>query len=264
MPDEPLGHAGDNEPEDYRFDVLRLHAPEGWFAVLVPLAPLPLPIRYRPAYRRALEILVSRLRGSDQRSVILELEHLHKEGAIRDVSRNGARWIPEMGLGVEPGAAPPKLWSFAELSERSVDDPFPPLIRNVMHLEGDERAMQHAVQTMAGTGALLQVVHPVPVETMLEEWKAALLPPIQEEALRAFPLYVPLLSAAALRNVDQATLSVWLGHAHAYLRESTEDRGLLVIARRPLDTPLAGTGFQLPPETNRQSGSGKVLQPASD
>lgn len=241
---------GSEQPKPRRMlDAVPLRVPEGWFAALVPLIPLPLSQRERPDYLHAIQHLVGALRGTGNRSVFLELEELHRDGKIREISRNGTLWSPEMGMGVEPDQAPPRLWTFAELSERDVKAGIPALVRNVMHLEADEAGCAHAVESMCGTGGLLQVLHAGSAIDLLEQWKSVLLPNIEEDALRAFPFYVPLLTSAALGNANAEQLSSWFGAAEVYIRESPADKGLLVLARRPITALLRGAGIALPAET---------------
>jgi hypothetical protein len=215
---------------------------------------LPLPLEQRARYGAVLAAVVDRLRGGSERSVFLDMEQLHQNNAVREISRNGAQWAPEMGMGMEPGAAPPKLWTFAELSERDVTQPMPPLIRNVCHLEGEERARVHAAQTMCGTGGLVQVMHRVAIDQVLQAWSHNALLRIEEEALRAFPIYLPLLSGRALQKVSEEEMTAWLGPVDAYLRESMEDRGLLIVARQAPEIFLRDTGILLPRDLAGQDG----------
>jgi hypothetical protein len=78
-----------------------------------------------------------------------------------------------------------------------------------------------------------------------------LLPSIQEDGLRAFPLYVPLLTAASLTHSPEQ-LNTWLGPVDVYLRESPQDKGLLVLSRAPLHQKLVDAGIDVPlPQEDR-------------
>jgi hypothetical protein len=227
------------------FQALPMQAPQGWFAYLVPLVPLPLSLRVRSSYHEVLQALVRQLRADKNRSVFLELEELHKDNGIWQISRNASLWSPEMGLGVRVGHPSPRFWSWKLLSERALDDPFPPLMLSVMRLDAEESGCIHAVETMCGTGGLLQVLHSVPARQLLDAWMEALLPPIEEEGLRAFPVYVPLLSGEMLRGCTAEQLATWLGPSDAYLRESPQDMGLILLARRPLERELELAGIDV-------------------
>jgi hypothetical protein len=156
------------------FQALPMQAPQGWFAYLVPLVPLPLSLRVRSSYHEVLQALVRQLRADKNRSVFLELEELHKDNGIWQISRNASLWSPEMGLGVRVGHPSPRFWSWKLLSERALDDPFPPLMLSVMRLDAEESGCIHAVETMCGTGGLLQVLHSVPARQLLDAWMEAL------------------------------------------------------------------------------------------
>ena len=114
---------------------------------------------------------------------------------------------------------------------------------SVMRLDTDESGCSHAVETMCGTGGLLQVLHTVPAEQLSDAWMASLLPLIEEEGLRAFPLYVPLLSGETLRGCTAEQLTTWLGPADTYMRESPTDKGLFILTKRSLEHELAQAGI---------------------
>jgi hypothetical protein len=52
-------------------------------------------------------------------------------------------------------------------------------------------------------------------------------PQIAGLSLRSFPSYIPLLDGASLRAASDRDLQDWLCGATAYMRESSEDGGLL-------------------------------------
>jgi hypothetical protein len=237
----------ETEPPRPCFEALLLRATDGWFAYLIPLVSLPLSPNQKPAYQETLQRLVKLLRGSSasHRTVILELEELHKNDAIRQIGANGRIWGPEFGLGVRPEQSAPKFWKFEDMIERPYDQPIPPLMLSVVRLDTDEAGAGHAAATMAGTGGLLQAIHRDPIDQLVSAWKQVLLPPIQEDGLRAFPLYVPLLTAESVTHSAEM-LNTWLGSVDIYLRESPQDKGLLVVSREALEHKLVEAGIDIP------------------
>ena len=104
----------------------------------------------------------------------------------------------------------------------------PALINTVFLVRNSEPAARHAFRTMVGGGTVTHVLTEDP-GAFLEHAENELLPSIREEALRGHPFYVPLLTAAAVQAADAAQLRAWLGPAKVYLRDSTEDRGILIL-----------------------------------
>ena len=92
---------------------------------------------------------------------------------------------------------------------------------------------------MAGTGGLMEILHDIEPSTLLDKWRDALLPAITDEGFRAYPVYIPLLNAASLLALNETALDTLAGNCAVYLRESTEDKSLLVLSRHNLSEPLA-------------------------
>jgi hypothetical protein len=176
----------------------------------------------------------------------LQLDELHKDNAILNISRYARQWNPEMGLGIRPEAPPPRYWTEADLMERDHDSPLPALMHSIMLLDSDDAGTKHACETMLGTGGLIQVLHTVSSEHLREAWYSVFQPTIEEEWLAAYPVYAPLLGAASLTDRSPDDLNRWMADAKIYLRESVEDNGLFVLSRYPLDSAWIAAGFQTP------------------
>ena len=161
----------------------------------------------------------------------LEMNKLPPDQGGPKVSANGRLWLPETGLGVFPHRPPPRLWSANDFLDRDYGSPMPALINTVFLVRNSEPAARHAFRTMVGGGTVTHVLTEDP-GAFLEHAENELLPSIREEALRGHPFYVPLLTAAAVQAADAAQLRAWLGPAKVYLRDSTEDRGILILASR--------------------------------
>ena len=221
-----------------------------WYAYVVPLHALPLEPDRRPILRESMTRLVAALRETaKERSVFLLLDELYKDNAIREISRYGRQWRPEMGLGLRPEAEPPRYWTEKDLTDRDYDSQLPALKHTVAQLDTDEAGAAHACEIMSGTGGLIQILHTCSTADLIEAWNHTFVPGIEEEGLAAYPIYVPLLTTASLTNTETGTLDCWMGRADVYVRESASDKALLLVSRFALDAHLRACGFIVPEHT---------------
>ena len=233
--------------------VVRLSSPAEWHAYLIPLGELPLKKEMRPLLRNAMQNLMkSLMRDGEQRSVWLLLDELHREENIRLISEHAARWRPDMGLGLQPEAGPPRYWSESDLMDRDYGSPVPALMHSVMLLDTDEAGQRHACDMLAGMAALVQVVHNEPTLDMAAEWYDIFQPTILERGLAAYPLYLPLLGTSSIQSDNGAELARWMGRASVYVRESFEDKGIFILSRFRLPAALDQSGFLLEREQSEQ------------
>ena len=160
---------------------------------------------------------------------VLEVNKLPLDKGGPKVSSNGRLWLPSTGLGIFPHQPPPRLWTDDDFLEREYGTPLPPLMNTVFLIQETEQAARHAFQAMLGSGSLTYLLTEAKA-AYLQHTEDTLLPAIQEESLRGHPFYLPLLSVSAVQDADADLLREWMGPARVYLRESTEDGGILVIA----------------------------------
>lgn len=137
------------------------------------------------------------------------------DGAAR-VMANAAKWRPEIGLGVWPDQPPPRGYTREDFENLGLDEQPRRLDYQVLRVAGPE-----ARDTMLGSGALLEIVTP-DGNQFLARARELLRTAIQDPTFASFPLYVPLLRAGPLQPE-------WLCGASLYLRESVEDRAILVV-----------------------------------
>jgi hypothetical protein len=79
-------------------------------------------------------------------------------------------------------------------------------------------------------------------KTLLEKSKAALFPPITDPSFRSFSYYLPLLDRNSLLAGNPQQLEGWFCGSSLYIRESFEDKGVLIAAREKLKPILDGLG----------------------
>ena len=95
---------------------------------------------------------------------------------------------------------------------------------------------------MRGFGAQIEFFSRQPLWSILARSKQGYLPTIQERHFRKSEIYLPLLdrkSIVAAKSREQ--LDAWMCGIEIYLRESAEDRGILLLSLLPLNTILGNS-----------------------
>jgi len=149
-------------------------------------------------------------------------------------------WRPMSGLGVWPDRPPPRLWRTTDLFRMMLGQDVPLMFR-VARL-ANQSAESDAFYRLMGSGMVMAISHAGSTENLLQLYKNRYLPSIQEPNLRILPFYVPLLDAKSVGKRGAAELSDWLGSASLYIRESPEDKGMLVITNLDVDPLLTAAG----------------------
>jgi hypothetical protein len=204
-------------------------------AFVVPLAGFPAEERelapVRVFIRNLVVALVDHHRGSLE--TFLQMTHLHLRDGSRRVSDHGREWMPSMGLGVWPGREPPHGWTLEELRGVVPGERLRPMMNILLRL-GNRARGGDARDVMLGLGTVVQFVVGADGKEFLNASRELLLPPIKEPSYTSFPFYVPLLDAKGLAGASEATLASWFCGAHACIRESPEDSGILIVGSESL------------------------------
>lgn len=212
--------------------VRQLHAPEGWCACILD-AEYPVEGDRAQAYRNHVQSLLdaSGLFAPPRREqVLLQFDRLRPGEDVALLRQNVRQWLPDIGLGVWPHREPPRLWSREEFIETPMEE-LRPIMHRILRVDADPRATRSAWNTMLGLGIIRIASHDL--DAFYRQTMERCLPRIEEPSFQSFPFYLPLLDAQALAELSPADLLNWLGGADAYLRESSEDGGLLLLLRVP-------------------------------
>lgn len=227
-----------------------LAAPPGWTAALLRQT---LPVDddvARLAYREAVEHLLSVLPPfAEVRSeeVFLLFGAMRPEVEIKLLQQHARGWMPQFGMGVWMHQMPPETWTREEF-EAAEPGTLRPVVERVLRVQPDPGAQRSAWQMLLGSGALLRISAGAP-KVFVQDSTELLQPTIADVSLTSFPFYVPLLRADQLLTpapVYDLPMADQLPSVDAYLRESVDDGGLLVLLRQAPDTFWAGIEKQLP------------------
>lgn len=218
-----------------RRDVVRLRqlrAPSPWEGALLPLSAFPVPEDELVPARAFLQRLVTELmRTSPLIETFIRFAHLHLGDGPSRLSGHGRLWMPMMGLGVWPDRKPPTTWTLEELQDLAPGEKVRPLMDIVLRVTGSPEARNQARDVMLGLGTVIHLISAIDGEELLAATGKLLLPAIQDPSLTAFPFYMPLLEAKTAVEASVSQFDAWSCGIDAYIRESPEDSGILILAR---------------------------------
>jgi len=158
-----------------------------------------------------------------------------KERASTHLFADSARrWLPEIGLGVWPNRELPRMLNEYDFENFDQSAGISVPIYSTYRVMGDAGVKLDAMRTMMGTGSTLQILGTGSSEYLLTSLSQVLLAAITDRVYRIFSLYVPLIELAALDNPVAELTADCLAGIRLYIRESWEDKGILVISRDPL------------------------------
>ncbi|MGI4756635.1 MAG: hypothetical protein ACRYGF_07285 [Janthinobacterium lividum] len=213
-------------------------APAGWTALLLQ-QDLPVDSEaQRSRYAEAVAAVLQRLPVPQlvpAEEVLLLFERLRPAVEIPVFQNEARQWMPEFGMGVWLHGEAPTTWTTDEFLDAPTT--LRPVIERVVRVARNPQAQRGAWDRLLGSGALLRTLAADP--TFLSGATEVLKPTIADRSLTSFPFYLPLLRAGELQRaspVYDEPLEEYLPGVYAYLRESVEDGGLLLLLRQPPDT----------------------------
>ncbi len=180
-------------------------------------------------YRRAVEHLLAlrpEFAPPFAQEVLLQFDRFRPED-VPLLQSNASQWLPDIGLGFWSHREAPTLWTRDEFIN-STQDELRPLMHRIFRIQQEKKAVQSAWEALLGSGVLLRMAAPDAAafyDAALKYYQ----PQITEVSFRSFPFYVPLLEGEALRQASGSDLQQWLCGAAGYVRESSEDGGLLLM-----------------------------------
>ena len=175
----------------------------------------------------------------------VQLTPLAEIRQMAGLAEHAREWQPIMGLGIWPDREPPTSLTLADLvkllpGQRPRIDKY-----KVSRISASGKTREQAWTSLLGTGAVLLILTIDDTASFLKKTKDVLLPPIKDEAFRHSALYVPLVECKSFDSARPEQLDSWFCGASLYVRESTEDGGLLIASREPLRPILESLGARL-------------------
>lgn len=175
-------------------------------------------------------------------NVFLQLEQLHTGDCRQRFARHAGEWIPEVGLGIWPAEPPPTTWTREDFLKIPRGGRVRPLMYQVFWISASPSIRASARRTLLDVGPLVQVMGAEQDDVFLDRTVRLYQPGIQDPSLTCYPFYLPLLDLQTISAADHQQLSSWLCGARVYIRQSFEDKGLIVLTDQPLTIALKSMG----------------------
>lgn len=149
------------------------------------------------------------------------------------------QWSPVLGLGVWPNRKPPARWTQETFVDAAAGDDRPISRHRVARITTGKKERDNAREIMLGFGTVLQFMTDLGWEALRAKGREVLLSKIEDPFFRSYRFYVPLLDASLVEGSDSQQLEMWCCGTKVYLRESVEDKGILLLSEVPLE-PIIG------------------------
>ena len=231
-----------------------LEAPPGWVAYSVRVSGFAIAEAEAGNLHAALKALIDLIQdgpAAGNLSLWLLTDSLHKDGAVKELARHGREWGPQFGLGIWPDKEPPRSFSENDFLDMHADDSPPQShAHTVVWIDAAASVVQSAWRTMFRRGSTIVTITSGQPSAMLQKVRRALTEKIRDESFQAFPFYFPILGRETVVGATAEELEGWLGTTQLYIRESEEDKAILLLTR---NTPerfremLQMSGFTVDP-----------------
>lgn len=220
-------------PEGPQFHGEELQLTAGWSGYAIPMH---FPFQHERDRREILAFLWNlsfSLFPTEEAEPIawLLMDNLHRDNAVLRLSRNARDWKPTYGLGLWPDQAPPRMLKQEDILNMEWGSKPRVPYHSVAMLHATGSMLHTAWSAMFGTGSTILTLGPGGGSSLLDATREYLKKPITDESFQDFPFYFPLLGRNALHHAQASQMDGWLGPTQLYLRESEEDKAVLLLAR---------------------------------
>ena len=237
---DQLANVAAPEPET---PVEVIAAPQPWRAWLLPLPSLPMPQDRFQVYQEGLRTFAEEVgRSLPMREALgLQLWKLSGKHGGDLLQRHLDRWKADLGFGIWPNRPAPTGWNEDSIQDAAAavyrgDEPALPMHRMLLFKMEDITTLRDALQQMGGFGAAVHMFTRATVDEIRQRGREEFLPRVADQRFRGGKVYLPVLDVESVRAAQSsAELDRWLCAVDIYVRESAEDRGLLVLSKLPSD-----------------------------
>lgn len=218
----------------------------GWHRAVLQPSAWPVSPPLLPGWREAGRRLQQALFPDPDRVIAgLQMWRLHVGGGAELLSRKAREWMPQFGVGVWLDQPPPSLWTTDEFLKHPPGTPMRPPIYQFIRIR-PEGGWSEAWLELGGSGCWLAFSVQCDPESFLATEASCYRSWITEPTILAYDFYVPLLSLRWAEDARFAGRGRHLAGVLRYVRESDEDRGLLIYSDAPVERLLSAAGRLVP------------------
>jgi len=189
---------------------------------------------------------------------VIQMWHLHHGDGASVLSRNAQAWMPDFGVGVWLDAPPPRLWIPEDFMNLGPGELLPPPVLTAIRLRAPQLDYEQAWMQLGGRGCFMEFTVSGDTESFFESQAPAYRAWIEEVMISAQPFFVPLLKASSFESELFAARQKHVAPILTYVRESTEDEGLLILSREKLEGRLQ-SAFKLLPWSSPDPATTRFL-----
>jgi hypothetical protein len=216
-----------------------------WQAALLPVTEFPIPAFQREKIALFLqafdEVLVKKYRLSHE--ILHQVWKLSPQTGADVLSENIDEWSPEFGLGIWPDRKPPQGWTEEMMVDAAAavfrgDEPEIPSHR-LLRLTLEENNRIGAAGKMRGFAVQIELFSKDKLDVIVRRGKEIFQPTITERQFKKADFYLPLFDRKTLAAATSGEqIDAWLCGIELYIRESAEDKGILILSRFPIEPIL--------------------------
>lgn len=233
----------------------------GWHRALLFPPAWPVSRSLLAAWRDVCAELQARLFGDPSRVIAgLQMWRLHVGGIADTLSRKAREWAPEIGVGVWLDQPPPTLWTEEEFLKNPPGVPMRPPMYQFIRVSPADRDYLAVWREVGGNGCWLAFSVQSDPDGFVMTEAAAYKAWIEEPSIEAYDLFVPLLKLDSSESPLFADRSRHLAGVTRYVRESDEDRGLVIYSDVPIE-PVFESLARLVPAGHAAGGAAYTVIP---
>lgn len=219
-----------------------------WEYYVLPVSDFPAPEDEIAPLRRFMIKLCSSLEEQFEvrPEIFFQYTQLELGDAAARLSAHGREWMPKVGLGVWPDRPAPCMYKPEDITSLGIGERPRRIMYQLFQVTTGLEARHQALEVMLGTGATLQMMSREPADVMIEHGRRCFLTNITDPSYTAFEYYLPLLEARTIASASgSGEITDWCCGAMFYIRESPEDKGILIASATPLAPVLERLGGRL-------------------
>ena len=176
--------------------------------------------------------------------LFLQVWKLTPQNGADTVSEHLDVWTPELGLGVWPLRKSPSSWNEELMVDAAAavfkgGEPELPSYR-ILHLKARSPVNTELAKSLRGLGVVIHCFSRLENDEIAMNSKMVFPQLISNRSFKKEDFYLPLLDRKTLESrVSKEQLDQWLIGVDVYIRESPEDRSILILSRLELASLLS-------------------------